>query len=96
MSEDQSFESVKERLDEIVEAVNDEDMSLEAVLDLYEEAVSLGMQASSILEENIGIGKDGFVEAEEEGAEEAEAPQDEQASSDATESNMSSDGPEQG
>lgn len=62
MSEDQSFDSVKERLDEIVEAVNDEDMSLEATLDLYEEAVKLGMQASAILEENIGISKDGLIE----------------------------------
>lgn len=48
-----TFESVKTRLDEIVDAVSDEDISLDAALDLYEEAVKLGMQASTLLEEGI-------------------------------------------
>lgn len=48
-----TFESVKARLDEIVDAVNDESISLDAALDLYEEAVKLGMQASTLLEEGI-------------------------------------------
>lgn len=48
-----SFESVKERLDEIVEAVGDEELSLDDALALYEEAVGLGLRASDLLEENI-------------------------------------------
>lgn len=49
----QGFEGIKERLDEIVEAVNDEGKTLDEALDLYEEAVKLGMQASSLLEEGL-------------------------------------------
>lgn len=49
----EDFSQVKERLDEIVEAVSSDDMELEQALDLYEEAIKLGMQASSMLEENI-------------------------------------------
>ncbi|MCL1798574.1 MAG: exodeoxyribonuclease VII small subunit [Eggerthellaceae bacterium] len=48
-----SYESVKERLDEIVEAVSDEGISLDDALDLYEEAVKLGLQVSNLLEEDI-------------------------------------------
>ncbi|WP_139650683.1 exodeoxyribonuclease VII small subunit [Raoultibacter phocaeensis] len=48
-----TFESVKARLDEIVDAVGDESISLDDALDLYEEAVKLGMQASTLLEEGI-------------------------------------------
>lgn len=49
----QGFADVKERLDEIVDAVNDDDISLDAALDLYEEAITLGMKVSSLLEEDI-------------------------------------------
>lgn len=49
----QKFEEVKERLDEIVEAVSDDDISLDKALDLYEEAVRLGMKVSAVLEEDI-------------------------------------------
>ena len=52
----QDFNSVKERLDEIVEAVSTENIELEQALDLYEEAIKLGMKASSLLEEDI-VGK---------------------------------------
>lgn len=48
-----SFERVKDRLDEIVEAVSDENISLDDALKLYEEAVQLGLAASSLLEENL-------------------------------------------
>lgn len=48
------FGEVKARLDEIVEAVSSEDISLDDALELYEEAVKLGMRASSLLEERIG------------------------------------------
>lgn len=48
-----NFEEVKTRLDEIVDAVSDEEISLDSALDLYEEAIALGMQVSSLLEEDI-------------------------------------------
>lgn len=50
-----TFEDVKTRLDEIVDAVNVDGISLDAALDLYEEAVKLGMQASTLLEEGIAV-----------------------------------------
>lgn len=50
-----SFESVKTRLDEIVEAVGSDDMPLDDALALYEEAVTLGLRASDLLEENIAM-----------------------------------------
>lgn len=65
------FESVKQRLDEIVDAVGDETISLDDALDLYEEAVKLGMQASTLLEEGIAQQED--VEEPVEGADEGDA-----------------------
>lgn len=50
---DLSFEELRIRLDEIVEAVSDEALPLEEALDLYEEAVGIGLQASRIMEEGI-------------------------------------------
>ena len=47
------FESVKRRLAEIAEAVDDESLSLDDALDLYEEAVALGLQASDLLESGV-------------------------------------------
>ncbi len=49
----ESFEEVKRRLDEIVDAVADDDLPLDDALKLYEEAVQLGLRASSLLEENL-------------------------------------------
>ena len=49
----ESFESVKKRLDQIVEAVSDEELPLDEALSLYEEAVGLGLRASDLLEEGI-------------------------------------------
>lgn len=48
-----SFEAAKLRLDEIVDAVSTDDISLDDALDLYEEAVKLGMQVSTMIEEDI-------------------------------------------
>lgn len=59
--EQKSFEEVKTRLDEIVEMVSDDDILLDNVLDLYEEAIKLGMQVSARLEDNISAEQ---VEAE--------------------------------
>ncbi len=47
------FPQIKARLDDIAESVNDESLSLDEVLKLYEEAVSLGLEASSLLEQEV-------------------------------------------
>ena len=52
-SEYPDFESVKTRLDQIVEAVSADDIPFDQALDLYEEAVALGMRASDLLEEGL-------------------------------------------
>ena len=49
------FEAVKNRLAEIAEAVDDESLSLDDALGLYEEAVALGLQASDLLETGIVV-----------------------------------------
>lgn len=51
--ESNEFETVRKRLEEIAREVDDDDMSLDDALDLYEEAVKLGLKASSLLE--VGI-----------------------------------------
>ena len=48
-----SFSDVNDRLKEIADAVSDESLPLDEALDLFEEAVGLGMRASSLLEENL-------------------------------------------
>lgn len=48
-----SFEDIKTRLDEIVSLVSDDSFPLDEALDLYEEAVGIGLQASRIMEEGI-------------------------------------------
>lgn len=48
-----SFEDIKTRLDEIVSLVSDDLLHLDEALDLYEEAVGIGLQASRIMEEGI-------------------------------------------
>ena len=49
------FETTKARLAEIADAVSDENLSLDDALDLFEEAVSLGLQASDLLETDIDV-----------------------------------------
>lgn len=49
----ESFEAVKARLDEIVDAVGSDDVPLDDALVLYEEAVALGLRASDLLETGI-------------------------------------------
>ena len=48
-----SFESVNERLKEIIRLVGDDSISLDEALALFEEAAVLGVKASAMLEENI-------------------------------------------
>lgn len=47
-----SYEQLKERLDQIVEAVSADDLPLDEALELYEEAVKLGMRASELIEQD--------------------------------------------
>ena len=49
----QSFGDLKSRLDEIVSLVSDSELPLDQALDLYEEAVGIGLRASRIMEEGI-------------------------------------------
>lgn len=49
----QDFQQVKDRLDEIIEQIDDDEISLDDALTLYEEAVALGLKVGSLLEENI-------------------------------------------
>ena len=65
-----TFEAVKSRLDEIVDAVGNEELPLDDALALYEEAVGLGLRASDLLEENIEAQR-----AEDEAATEADGAQ---------------------
>lgn len=62
-----SFEDIKTRLDEIVSLVSDDSLPLDEALDLYEEAVGIGLRASRIMEEGI---------AEKEGEQAAQALRD--------------------
>lgn len=74
----QDFESLKERLDQIVEAVKDDDLPIEQALSLYEEAVSLGLKASSLLEESVFPHEDADDNAQSTGA--TSAPQSDSSS----------------
>lgn len=66
MSDQQdSFEEIQTRLQEIVDAVSDDALPLDDALTLYEEAVQLGLRASTLLEEGIAT-KDADSAAEEE------------------------------
>lgn len=66
------FEAVKTRLAEIADAVDDESLSLDEALDLYEEAVKLGLQASNLLE--VGIVVEDEAEADSQDEAGAEVP----------------------
>lgn len=58
-SSQQDFGAVKQRLEFIADAVGNEEMPLEEALDLFEEAVALGMKVGDLLE----IGLDDAEEA---------------------------------
>ena len=81
-----TFESVRTRLEEIVEAVGAEDVTLDEALALYEEAVKLGLAACDLSEKDVeaAFPEDAPAEdapagladaAVEPGAEEAPAPE---------------------
>lgn len=72
-----SFEQLRSRLDEIVDEVNAEGISLDEALALYEEAVKLGLSACDLSE------KDALAILEQPPAEEA-APADAQSAGEAS------------
>ena len=51
--EDQGFGDAKSRLEEIADLVGDENMPLDEALDLFEEAVSIGLDISNLLEDGL-------------------------------------------
>ena len=53
--EREGFEPVKARLQEIAEAVGNDDMPLDEALDLFEEAVALGMRVSDLIELDVDV-----------------------------------------
>lgn len=46
----EAFTQIRDRLDEIATQVRGDDMPLDDALDLYDEAVKLGMKATELLE----------------------------------------------
>ena len=72
-----SFGTVTGRLSEIAEVLEDETLPLDDALDLLEEAVSLGMQASNLLETDMNERDAADQEAEEAAAAAEEALLDE-------------------
>lgn len=70
----QDYVSIEARLKEIEDKVTSEDLDMDQSLELYEEAVSLGMKASQTVENNVLVNLNN-----EEGSEE-EASLDEQES----------------
>ena len=47
---EQTFAGIRDRLEEIAAQVKGDDVPLDAALDLYDEAVKLGMKATELLE----------------------------------------------
>lgn len=48
----EGYRELKERLDQIVDAVSVDDLPLDDALALYEEAVKLGLRASDLIEQD--------------------------------------------
>ena len=71
MGDQPTFESVNDRLHEIFELVSDESTSLDEALNLYEEAVKLGLAACDLSEQDIEpylaeVTEDEIVDADQE------------------------------
>ena len=69
-----TFEAVRTRLDEILEAVNAEDVTLDDALALYEEAVKLGLAACDLSEKDVEAAFPEAADAADPAAEGAPAP----------------------
>lgn len=85
-----TYADIKDRLAEIAEAVGAEDMALDEALDLYEEALDLGSQVSTAINDLITVSNEqAAAEAAAEVAAEAAA---EAAASDAADAIDAADG----
>ena len=87
-----TFDDVRNRLDEIVEAVNAPGISLDEALSLYEEAVKLGLAACDLSEE----GAEELIAQEEakEAAEKETARADDGAGETAAQEGVAADAPD--
>ena len=70
------FESVRTRLAEIADAVDDENLPLDDALDLYEEAVALGLKATDLLEIGVAADEEESEEVASENPDDAESSDD--------------------
>lgn len=52
-NQDEGYVAINDRLKQIQNKIDNENLTLDESLDLYEEAVKLGMQASKTLETNV-------------------------------------------
>lgn len=66
------FGAVKARLEEIADAVSADDVPLDDALDLFEEAVALGLRAGDLLETNIVVSEESADESGQGASEEAQ------------------------
>ena len=62
-----TFDEASERIAQIVEAVSDADAPLESLLELFDEAASLGLAASDLMNRDITVPTEGVGEAPESG-----------------------------
>ncbi|ACV21857.1 exodeoxyribonuclease VII small subunit [Slackia heliotrinireducens] len=51
MQQETTFSDIRERLSQIEKLVKSDDVSLDKALDLYDEAIKLGMKADELLED---------------------------------------------
>lgn len=58
MSDERSFSDTYARLNEIADEISNTDISLDEALTLYEEAVSLGLEACDLSEQDIFVDED--------------------------------------
>lgn len=73
MTQSRSFDEIESRLGTIVDAVSDEGTSLDEALALFEEAVSLGLAACEITENEVRIDIEDAAAADNESEGRAEA-----------------------
>lgn len=62
-----SFDEASERIAQIVDAVSDADTPLESLLELFDEAASLGLAASDLMNRDITLPTEGESEVPEDG-----------------------------
>ena len=69
-----TFDEASERIAQIVEAVSDADAPLESLLELFDEAASLGLAASDLMNRDITVPTEGAGDVPEGGGEPGDEP----------------------